>query len=248
MEMEPQMNANEGDWTQETDTACVQGPNEAGIPPTAGLLLLGLIEALQRPLFPEEAQPVQGAIEKRYREFCAGRTLAREALRRLGTDGRQRIPATDDRTPAWPAGFTGAITHTHGFCGCAVARTEAVRAVGIDMETCGRVKPNLWSRLFTEEEQKALLDLADDQRDVIATAMFCAKESYYKLQYGLTRTWLNFVDVSVLPGVPGHLTVVAAAGTPAAAVVPRLEGYYSVPFPNTVLCQCWLMNPSARPS
>lgn len=216
------------------------GPCRVAITPETGILLLGRIADLQAPLFPGEAAGIRHAVEKRRREFCAGRTLARQALSRLGLEQPCALPIRDDRLPEWPAGFTGSLTHTDRFCACAVARCGKVQAVGIDMETCGQIQPSLWADLFTEGETKRLL-VCPDEQPFLATVMFCAKEAFYKLQYRLTSAWLGFTDVTVELVEPNRLTLTPAEGTPAAKAVPFMRGHYSQPFPDTVLCQCWLV-------
>ena len=41
------------------------------------------------------------------------------------------------RAPVWPAGATGDITHTKGYCAVAVGRVSDLRALGIDAERHG---------------------------------------------------------------------------------------------------------------
>ncbi|OGV84251.1 MAG: hypothetical protein A2340_16005 [Lentisphaerae bacterium RIFOXYB12_FULL_60_10] len=216
------------------------GSCRVAIPPEAGRLLLGHIAELQEPLFPEEAEHIRRAVDKRRREFCAGRILARQALCRLGLTQPGALPVREDRVPEWPAGFLGSIAHTDRFCACAVARRAAIRSVGIDLETCGQVKPELWDQLFCAAEKEKLLAVEDKQL-FLATLMFCAKEAFYKLQYTLTSAWLGFTDVTVVVDGQDRLMVTPAEGTPAAKAVPFMRGSYSQPFPDTVMCQCWLV-------
>ena len=212
-------------------------------PAEHGLLLSEGIDDLQAPLPPGEALSVAHAVAKRQREFCAGRTLAREALRRLGVAGDVVLPAAagGGRMPVWPEGFVGSITHTDAHCACAMARSPEVRSVGIDMERCGRVRQSLWSQVFTESEV-AMLSHADSScQDRLATVMFCAKEAFYKVQYPLTGAWLGFHDVVVTPDPDGSFRLeVISDETPAARIVPVLDGVCHLPYEGTVLCECWV--------
>jgi enterobactin synthetase component D len=54
---------------------------------------------------------LQRSVAKRQAEYLAGRVCARAALQRL--DGRDYVPGThEDRSPVWPAGIHGSITHS----------------------------------------------------------------------------------------------------------------------------------------
>jgi len=212
------------------------------LPSRQGLLLSGAIADLQAPMPAEEALGIARAVAKRQREFCAGRTLAREALRRMGGPGDVVLPPSEGgRMPAWPAGFVGSITHTDTHGACAVAHTSEVRSVGVDMERCGRVVPRLWAQLFTDREIEILQEASSALQDRLATVMFCAKEAFYKLQYPLTGAWLGFHDVAVAPDPSsGTFRVeVISEVAPVARIIPALYGIYGLPYEGTVLCECW---------
>src|SRR5690606_7567998 len=67
--------------------------------------------------------PTLAAVNKRQTEFLAGRLCAHEALRRLL--GVPSIPAVaEDRSPCWPSGVVGSITHGGGWAGVIAARAE----------------------------------------------------------------------------------------------------------------------------
>ena len=72
------------------------------------------------------------AVNKRQREFAAGRAAAHTAMANLGVPP-QAILNGDDRAPIWPEGLTGSITHTRGCAIAIVARNSDVRALGIDV-------------------------------------------------------------------------------------------------------------------
>lgn len=158
-------------------------------------------------LLPAEAECVAGAVHKRRQEFAAGRSCARLALAALGY-GPEPLVVGPDRSPIWPEGVTGSISHTSGYCIAAVACTATVRAVGIDAEYIGGVTDDLWDTLFVDTELLWLYRQARVARVEAATILFGAKEAFYKCQYSLTRAWLDFKDVgvSVTPG-RFHVTV-----------------------------------------
>ena len=65
------------------------------------------------PLLPEEEPLVARAVDKRRREFAAGRACARRALEQLGLPASP-ILAGPRREPLWPPGVVGALTHCRG--------------------------------------------------------------------------------------------------------------------------------------
>ncbi len=154
-------------------------------------------DSLIPPLFPEERAAVDRAVAKRVREFAQGRHCARQALSRWGL-GHRAIPQGPGRAPTWPAGMTGSITHTDGYCAAAVAERGVIAALGIDAELLGRADPALWPAICTAHELAELTALPAPSRDLRATMIFSAKEAFYKCQYAITGAWVDFQDVEVV--------------------------------------------------
>ena len=71
-------------------------------------------------LFPEERACLAKAVEKRRAEFGTARVCARRALAQLGFPPMPLVP-NKDRSPVWPQGVVGSITHTRGYCAVIVA-------------------------------------------------------------------------------------------------------------------------------
>jgi 4'-phosphopantetheinyl transferase EntD len=159
--------------------------------------------ALHRPgdpqwLLPEEREHMRQAVAKRVQEFAAGRHCARAALRHLGVIDPP-LPVNDDRTPRWPPGVVGSISHTEGYCGAVVAHARQVRGIGIDAEVASRVPEQFRDRICTREELTWIDALPRERRaDGLALA-FAAKEAAYKCQFPITGNWLDFRDVAVTP-------------------------------------------------
>jgi 4'-phosphopantetheinyl transferase EntD len=164
--------------------------------PSSFAVIESAIGAAQAPLFPEESVSLAGAIEKRRREFIAGRTCARKALGDLGCP-EVSIPIGSDRAPIWPAGYVGSITHEDQMVAAVVGHKAEFLSVGIDLETRGRVTAELYSVLFVSSEQMWLQTFPPSLRELWATALYCAKEAFYKFQYPVTKTFLEFTDVMV---------------------------------------------------
>lgn len=147
-------------------------------------------------LSPLEAGHIGQAVPKRAREFAAGRLCARRALERLDHPGWDLLVAPD-RTPIWPQGIAGSISHTTGFCGAVAGPRRIFSAIGFDVEIASRVSPELYGQFCTADELKSLSDLPRSAADLRATMLFSAKEAFYKCQYPLTAEWLEFQDISV---------------------------------------------------
>lgn len=160
--------------------------------PQEAALAYGAISQLQAQLFPEEAVAVQKAVPKRQREFRAGRTAARQTLSQLGLP-EQVIPRASDRSPVWPHGIVGSISHSDHSAVAVTARQENMRSLGIDIEPLGGVGRELWQLLFTAAEQ-VILQEAPAWTPVL---FFAIKEAFYKLQHPLTGRMITFLEVEL---------------------------------------------------
>ena len=147
-------------------------------------------------LHPDEAAFCSGFAPQRIADFTAGRLCARRALADLGIADFP-LGVNADRSPRWPPGIAGSISHTSGYA-CAVAAHAAnVGGIGVDAEIVGRVTPDLDRLIFTSREADFLATLSDAERARAATIIFSAKEAFYKCQFPLTHRWLDFRDASL---------------------------------------------------
>jgi len=164
------------------------------------------------PLFPEEEPIVARAVEKRRREFRAGRHVARRALEDAG--GLPcALPRGVHGAPGFPPGYHGSITHTgreHTYAAAVV--TPAPRLVGIDAEMQDELAPELARRIATPLE----LELAARATDRPGLLVFAAKEAVYKCIYPRARRILGFDEVCLRQASPSELelTVLAVDGAP----------------------------------
>ena len=120
---------------------------------------------------------------ERRRELENGRTYAKQALALL--DFRDvEIPVAADRSPVWPEGIVGSITHVtggaRGHFAAAVARIRDVNAIGIDIEREIGIHPRLWGYFLTQDEFKRILAFPAHVRPVEAQVVWCAKEAVIK--------------------------------------------------------------------
>jgi 4'-phosphopantetheinyl transferase EntD len=151
---------------------------------------------------PEEAHYAAGWASKRQREFAAARVAARRALARLGVEAGALVPHAD-RSPRWPDGIVGSITHTRDLCLVAVARRGRLASVGIDVERVTAATTDIEELVCTPAERCWLDAQPAAQRGANVRLFFSAKEAFYKCQYPLTRTYLDFQDVELAIGGDG---------------------------------------------
>jgi 4'-phosphopantetheinyl transferase EntD len=147
-------------------------------------------------LDPEEARCVARAVPARVAEFAAGRLCARLALAELGVVGFPLL-AAPDRSPVWPLGVVGSISHTAGHCAVVAGSRTQFLGLGLDTELLAAVHAGLWSKLCTPPEHTRLGALPAAQRARAAALIFAAKEAFYKMQYPLTRERLDFDAVAI---------------------------------------------------
>ncbi len=148
-------------------------------------------------LFPQEARHVARAVPKRKREFLAGRICARKALQQLGV-AHFPLLVDSDRTPIWPEGIIGTISHTDDCCAAAVAHRGGLLSLGIDIEDIRQVQPSLHKLICTSREFRRLYAFSQEEQTVYGALLFSAKECFYKCQYMLTKQWFDFQDVEVI--------------------------------------------------
>jgi 4'-phosphopantetheinyl transferase EntD len=158
-------------------------------------------EAEPRPLYAEEAAQAARMAARRRHEFALGRSCARRALAALDV-APVALPMAADRSPVWPAGVVGSISHWDGWCVAAAAPTAACRALGIDGERRRALPAGVGPLVTTKSERAWLSDT--DAGSHWETALFTMKEATYKAWAPLTGLWLDFEDV--------ELTVDVASG------------------------------------
>ncbi|MBI3447736.1 MAG: 4'-phosphopantetheinyl transferase superfamily protein [Acidobacteria bacterium] len=147
-------------------------------------------------LLPEEEACVVRAVPKRRREFTAGRVGARRLLALAGVSGVP-IVAAADRTPIWPPGFVGSISHCDGLCAVAIARASHFESIGLDVEGSQGLPEETIHLVCSETELARASGASGLARAEAAKLLFSAKEAFYKCWFPVTRTPLDFHDVEV---------------------------------------------------
>lgn len=128
------------------------------------------------------------AAPRRRAEWLAGRVCASEALRLL--TGQGACPGmAPDRSPLWPDGTLGSISHSGDVAIAIAARAGTCRGIGIDIERVmdGQGASEVASEALTPRERR---HLANDPFSV--TLAFSAKESLFKALHPLLRRPMSF--------------------------------------------------------
>lgn len=147
---------------------------------------------------PGEATLVADAVDKRRREFSAGRSCARKILKQLGFKEDFTIGKDKHGAPLWPKGIVGSLSHTDDQCVVALARQNSqLTSLGVDVEKATGLKPNLIRLVCDHDEWQACHYNESENPYQLAKLIFSAKESVYKCLYPITKTVLNFTDVHV---------------------------------------------------
>ena len=140
---------------------------------------------------------IRRSVARRRAEFVSGRLCARDALKALGATHFD-IPMGADRSPIWPSGFVGSITHSNGMAFAAVARVSQAQSLGLDVE---KIMPRdtaceLGPTLGTSAEYGRLRTSSWDH-PLLVTSVFSAKETIFKCLYPVIKRQFDFMDVEM---------------------------------------------------
>lgn len=149
----------------------------------------------QNVLSDNEKELAQKYGTKRLTDFCTGRYCLRKCMEQYGFSGD--ILIGEMGMPLLPGHITASLSHSKKLSGAIAAHKDKFLSLGLDIETSGRVKKEMWRLLFTKDEIDFLNNLDDDQQNLFSTVYFSLKEAFYKLQYPITGIFLDFHDVSV---------------------------------------------------
>ena len=146
--------------------------------------------------------------DQRKLEFVLGRLCAKEALGKMYNceqsnffDGSMTVGVNDDRSPLWPKGAVGSITHSPvGVIAC-TAKTQDCLSIGIDIECLSRKDTliNIKRRVFTELDDLLFKELPNGfEEPEFVGLVFSAKESLFKCLYPLSKTYFYFEDAEMV--------------------------------------------------
>ena len=149
-----------------------------------------------------QAGVIPNASAKRLREFVAGRFCAERCL----AQHRQFeavVEVAEDRSPVWPTGFVGSISHTDEIAWAVVARQGRIRSIGIDCEQLvdeATIDETL--EQIVNPDELIHLQASGLTRTEAFTLAFSVKEAIYKCLFPIGFKSLKFRDFEVM-GVDG---------------------------------------------
>lgn len=157
-------------------------------------------------LLPGESEIAAGYGSKRLTDFCTGRYCLRSCTNIFGFSGE--ILIGERGMPVLPPGIVGTVSHSKVLSGAVAASANDFQSVGLDIESNGRINRDMWHLLFNDEESGFLNTLSSEDQVLTATKYFSAKEAFYKMQFPITGTYLDFHDVEMLPEQGDNLSVI----------------------------------------
>lgn len=163
--------------------------------PDSVKMVVATSDMWKRPVQAKEEAAIVTALEKRQREYRAGRHCAAAALAQLGIEN---FPLLNDqqRAPKWPENIVGSLTHCENFC-CAVATNDPqISSLGIDAEPL-KPLPEETTPLICNKTELSQLLASNLKEAYWATVIFSAKEAFYKAYYPIRRQYLDFLQARV---------------------------------------------------
>lgn len=130
---------------------------------------------------------------KRLSEWKLGRYCAQRACRKLGVELTE-LGSNEDRSPKWPQGIVGSISHTKGVAIALVS--QKAKAVGVDIE--GIISQERLERIIESFMVSEEMDILKGLEDIGPTLCFSAKETLYKAIRPLCGEYFGFHDAQII--------------------------------------------------
>jgi 4'-phosphopantetheinyl transferase EntD len=157
-----------------------------------------------------EKRTVESLRELKTLEFATGRRVAEEALIQAGWSSESNASASGpsaslirpavgkfpDRSPEWPPGFVGSITHSDHWIWVVASKDLNFLAVGVDTEVLVNSDraQRLCPMIGLSDEWAVLRDAGFTEPQAF-TVLFSAKEAIYKMWYPLMKTHWDFKEI-----------------------------------------------------
>ena len=178
-------------------------------------------------------------LNKRRSEFAQGRACLHGLLEEMGET--QKVGSAEDRSPIWPAGFVGSLSHSDAWIwGCVARETELV-SIGIDTEqiASSALRQDVQDTVATESEWD-LVRQSGLTPDEAFTLVFSAKEALYKCWYPLVETYFDFFDVEVVALTPSTLSLKTLSTHPGFGTGPDVLKVHYSQYQSSVFTATWI--------
>lgn len=143
---------------------------------------------------------IRRSVQKRQAEYLAGRYCAIESLNRMGLkiDNFQGLPIGKQRSPYWPKGVLGSITHTEDTAMSIVAKEQTYSFVGIDYERImnHQLAMDIYTSIISKQEFKYICSI-EVPLNILVTLVFSAKETIFKALYKYVQDYFGFEEAFI---------------------------------------------------
>jgi 4'-phosphopantetheinyl transferase EntD len=153
------------------------------------------------PVCSAEETLIAKAVDKRKREFRAGRNCAHALFEEHGIACDALLKGIQ-REPAWPEGWVGSISHTDGMCAVAIASQSHYLGIGLDVEQDTPLSDGVRKMICSPSEMDHINALKTENGHrfgslALDKVNFSAKESFHKVYFPLNHHTLGFLDANV---------------------------------------------------
>ena len=138
------------------------------------------------------------------------------------------VGVNEDRSPCWPDGYIGSISHSGHWVWAAVANARDARSIGIDTESVVDVatRQQINSEIASSAEWDIAKSLNLDTQQTFSV-VFSAKEAFYKCWYPLTQCYFGFEHAAVEEVTSDRVRIRTLESNPNFGVGPKsLEVFY----------------------
>ena len=160
-------------------------------------------------------------VTKRKAEYLAGRFAAQQCLQQLQLRPTA-IGTGAHREPLWPDGVIGSISHSADTALAILTRAQE-RLIGIDTEhLLSREQSRQTMPVFLDaDEQKLIASAPERLAQWLPTAIFSAKESFFKAVFRHVQHYFDFDAIRCVSASDAHLKF--RLDMPLPALSPRLR-------------------------
>lgn len=179
------------------------------------------------------------AARKRKAEYFAGRFCCQRLLAAHGV--HTPVLSHPDRSPAWPGGFCGSISHTQNQAVVVLAPVNLGISPGVDTETLAPRIMRETAAMFTSPPERITLQQCALEWEQALLVTFSAKEALFKSLYPQVKRYLDFDCAEISELNTDLCTVTLRLTQPLSAALPAGYRFYGKwQFAGNVVTTCFL--------
>ena len=179
------------------------------------------------------------SMTKRQQEFAEGRSCAAALLSHWNVS--QEVGVADDRSPIWPDGFAGSISHSENWVWSTVAQSNEIRSLGVDTEivVSSKTQDILHDDIVTAQE-RSVIEALGVSPQVSFTLAFSAKEAFYKCWYPITKSFLEFKQVTIESCTSNKMRIAPLTSLPNSSLNPAWLDVHFLVTDSDVFTATWM--------